>query len=80
MRFVRLGLTPLEALVTATSGAAELLGVGDRTGRIAEGYEADLILLEHDPLEDPAALQDVLMVMTNGRVALNRLPFGLPNN
>jgi imidazolonepropionase-like amidohydrolase len=80
MRFVGLGLSPLEALVTATSGAAELLGVGDRTGRIAEGYEADLILLEQDPLENPAALQDVLMVMTNGRVALNRLPFGLPNN
>jgi len=41
------------------------------------GYEADLILLEHDPLERPETLQDVLMVMTNGRVALNRLPFGI---
>ena len=79
LRFTRLGLTPVEALATATSGAAELLGIGDRTGRIAEGYEADLIVLEQDPLERTETLQDVLMVMTNGRVALNRLPFGLPN-
>jgi imidazolonepropionase-like amidohydrolase len=80
LRFSKLGLSPLEALVSATSGAAELLGIGNRTGRVAEGYEADLILLEHDPLERIEALQDVLMVMTNGRVALNRLPFGLPGN
>jgi imidazolonepropionase-like amidohydrolase len=77
LRFSKLGLSPLEALVTATSGAAELLGIGDRTGRVAEGYEADLILIEHDPLERVETLQDVLMVMTNGRVALNRFPFGL---
>lgn len=79
LRFVGLGLSPVEALATATSGAAELLGVGDRTGRVAVGYEADLILVEHDPLDEVSTLQDVLMVMTNGRVALNRLPFGLSN-
>ena len=77
IRFAKLGLTPLEALTSATSGAAELLRLADRTGRVAVGYEADLILLEHDPLERPETLQDVLMVMTNGRVALNRLPFGI---
>ncbi len=76
MRFHALGLTPVEALAAATSGAAELLGVGNRTGRIATGLEADLIVLEGNPLDDPAALQDVLVVVTNGRVALNRLPFG----
>lgn len=76
MRLRGLGLTPIEALTAATSGAAELLGVGARTGRVAEGYEADLIVLEGNPLEDPAWLQDVLIVVTNGRVALNRLPFG----
>ena len=75
IRFVALGMSPLEALVSATSGAAELLGVGDRTGRLAEGFEADLVVLEHDPLTNPATLQDVLIVMTNGRVVLNRLPF-----
>ena len=75
IRFVALGMTPLEALTTATSGAAELLGVGDRTGRIAVGYEADLILVERDPLLEPTTLQDVLVVVTNGRVVRNRLPF-----
>jgi len=75
MRFAALGMTPIEALTTATSGAAELLGVGDLTGRLVDGFEADLIVLEHDPLVNPATLQDVLMVMTNGRVVMNRLPF-----
>jgi imidazolonepropionase-like amidohydrolase len=75
MRFAALGMSPLEALVTATSGAAELIGVGDRTGRLVEGSEADLIVVEHDPLTNLATLQDVLVVLTNGRVALNRLPF-----
>lgn len=75
MRFRALGHTPVEALTAATSGAAELLGVGARTGRVAEGFEADLIVLEGNPLDDPAWLQDVLVVITNGRVAMNRLPF-----
>ena len=41
MRFAGLGLTPVEALASATSGAAELLGIGGRTGRVAVGLEAD---------------------------------------
>jgi len=80
MRFAALGMPPLEALITATSGAAELIGVGNRTGRIAEGFEADLIVVENDPLVNLATLQDVLIVLTNGRVALNRLPFGRSGN
>jgi imidazolonepropionase-like amidohydrolase len=79
MRFTALGMSPKDALATATSGAAELLGRGNRVGRIAEGYEADLILLEHDPLTDPGTLRDPLLVITNGRVALDRLRMGLGN-
>jgi len=75
---VRLGLSPFEALQAATVSSAELLGLGERTGRIAPGYEADLILLPGNPLEDVRALQDVLLVVSNGRVALKRIPFGLP--
>jgi len=71
MRFRALGLSPVEALATATSGAAELLG-----GRVVEGFEADLIVLEGNPLEDASVLQDVLIVITDGRVVLNRTPFG----
>jgi imidazolonepropionase-like amidohydrolase len=78
MHLVRLGLSPFEALQAATVSAAELLGVGDRTGRIAPGYEADLVLVPGNPLQDVLALQDVLMVVSNGTVALQRIPFGLP--
>ena len=39
------------------------------------GLEADLVAVEGNPLEDPAALQDVLLVVSNGRVALDRLDF-----
>lgn len=75
MRFRALGLSPVEALAAGTSAAAELLGIGTKTGRVAEGFEADLIVLEGNPLDDAGWLQDVLIVITNGRVALNRLPF-----
>jgi imidazolonepropionase-like amidohydrolase len=78
MHLARLGLSPFEALQAATVSAAELLGLGDRTGRIVPGYEADLILLPANPLEDVLALQDVLLVVSNGQVALKRIPFGLP--
>ena len=75
---VRLGLSTFEALQAATVNSAELLMLGDRTGRIETGYEADMILVPSNPLEDISALQDVLMVMSNGQVALKRIPFALP--
>lgn len=75
--FVRLGVSPLRALQAATVSSAELLGLEDRTGRIAEGFEADLILLPRNPLEDVSALQDVLMVISNGAIAMKRIPFAL---
>jgi imidazolonepropionase-like amidohydrolase len=73
--FVRLGMTNFEALQSATVVSAELLQIGDQTGRIEEGFEADMILLPANPLEDIAALQDVLLVMSNGQVAVKRIPF-----
>jgi len=74
--FVELGMTPLEAIRSATTVAAELLGIGDRTGALTLGYEADLVLVESDPLQNIRSLADVLVVISNGRVALNRTPFG----
>lgn len=74
--FVRLGMTPLEALRTATVNAADLLGLGDRTGRIAVGFEADLIVVDEDPLENVLVLQDPLLIVSNGRVAVDRIDFG----
>jgi imidazolonepropionase-like amidohydrolase len=71
-----LGLSPVEALRSATTVAADLLGLAGKTGAIQAGLEADLIVVERNPLQDPKALADVLVVISNGRVALNRLPFG----
>jgi imidazolonepropionase-like amidohydrolase len=73
---VEAGLTPVEALRSATAVAADLLGLAGRTGAIQTGMEADLIVVERNPLQDVRALADVLVVISNGRVALNRLPFG----
>ena len=75
-KLVELGLTPVEALRSATTVAADLLGLGGKTGAIQTGFEADLIVVERNPLQDARALADVLVVISNGRVALNRLPFG----
>lgn len=68
----RVGMSPLEALRAATTTAAELLGVDDHTGRLEEGLEADLIVLERNPLEDVGVVQDVLMVVSDGAVIVQR--------
>jgi imidazolonepropionase-like amidohydrolase len=68
----RVGMSPLEALRAATSDAAELLGVADRTGRVAAGLEADLVVFERNPLEDIGVVQDVLLVVSDGVVAVHR--------
>ena len=75
--FVRLGMTPFQALQSATKLGAELLGLSDQTGTIEAGKEADLILLPKNPLEDIMALQDVLVVISNGQLALKRIPFAI---
>ena len=73
--FVRLGMSNFEALKAATINGAELLGIAAKTGTIEVGKEADLILLPDNPLEDIMALQDVLIVISNGNLALKRIPF-----
>ncbi|MCG8467759.1 MAG: amidohydrolase family protein [Gemmatimonadetes bacterium] len=72
LEFVEIGMTPLEALQSATITAAELFGLGERTGRLEAGLEADLIVLERNPLEDIGVLQDVLMVISDGEVIVER--------
>lgn len=73
LEFVDIGLSTLDAIRAATTVAADLLGVADHTGRIAPGFDADLLVLERDPLVDIAAYRDPLMVISNGRVVLDRL-------
>lgn len=74
--YVRMGMTPFQAIQSATTVAADLLMVATTTGRIQSGLEADMILLPGNPLEDIRVLQDVLMVVSNGQIALLRIPFG----
>jgi imidazolonepropionase-like amidohydrolase len=62
------GQDPMAAIVTATSRAAESLGLQDRIGTIAPGFEADLIAVEGDPSKEIRALQRVRWVMKGGRV------------
>jgi imidazolonepropionase-like amidohydrolase len=65
--YVRLGMTPLEALRSATIHAAELCDASDR-GEIAPGKLADLIAVPGNPIEDVTALQRVSFVMLGGRI------------
>ena len=66
--YVQAGLTPAAALRTATKDAAELLGVSDRTGSIDVGKDADLVLLEGDPLADIRATRRIVVVVRGGVV------------
>jgi imidazolonepropionase-like amidohydrolase len=64
---VTAGMTVPQALASATSGAADYLGLAG-LGRIAVGATADLILVEGNPAEEPAALARTVMVVQAGRV------------
>jgi Tol biopolymer transport system component/imidazolonepropionase-like amidohydrolase len=65
--YVDAGLTPAEALLTATGGAADGLGLGTEIGRLAPGKLADLVVIAGDPLNDPLDLLEVRGVMRGGR-------------
>ncbi len=74
--FVRLGMKPMDAIQSATIVGAELLQISNKTGTVEVGKEADLIVVTKNPLEDIRTIQDVVFVMSNGQIGLNRLPFG----
>lgn len=73
VELVRAGASPFEAIGAATSVSARCLGVGGRTGSLREGLEADLIVVGRDPLADIEALRDILLVVNDGRIAVNRV-------
>ena len=70
------GLTPIEALQAATTRNAELLKLEKQVGQVTAGFEADLLIVAGSPLQDPRVLLDPLLVVSNGRVALDRMTFG----
>lgn len=64
---VRAGLTPAQALRAGTLGAAEMLGQSESVGRIAEGYEADILILDRNPFEDVLNSRRLVTVISDGR-------------
>lgn len=65
---VRAGLTPLEAIQSATIGAAQHLNIQNEAGRLAPGMPADLIAVAGDPLTDVTELERVRFVMKGGEI------------
>jgi len=71
--FVKAGMTPEQALQTATTNAAELLGKPKELGAVAPGYFADLVAVEGDPLADiSVAINNVRWVMKAGAVVVDK--------
>ena len=74
--FVEWGLTPIQAIQTATTTAAELLGQVGKIGEIKTGAFADIIAIKKDPIKNIEALQQVDWVMKDGKVFKNQHPNG----
>jgi imidazolonepropionase-like amidohydrolase len=68
VHMVRWGMTPMQAIQSATTAAADLLGQTRNLGSITPGKFADLIAVSGDPLADPASLENVAFVMKGGVV------------
>ena len=66
-----LGFSPMEAIVSATRYGGEIMMQGGELGQIKEGYLADLLLIDGDPLTNLALLRDpakLLMIMKDGEL------------
>jgi len=71
---VKLGMTPLAAIQSATVNAADLLGWSDRVGTLEAGKFGDLIAVEGDPLKDVTLLENVKVVMKGGEIVKGASP------
>jgi imidazolonepropionase-like amidohydrolase len=69
---VKWGMTPAQAVRSATMTAAELLGWGDRVGSIEQGKQGDIVAVTGDPLADVTVLEKVDFVMKGGVVYRKR--------
>ena len=71
--FVKAGMTPVQALASATTVGAGLLGMQDRLGRVAPGFSADIVAIDGDPTRDiNAVLTGVKWVMKDGKVVVDQ--------
>jgi len=69
--YVRLGMTPLQAIQTSTVNDADLLGWSNKVGTLEPGKWADVIAVDGDPLKDVTTLEHVKFVMKGGTVVKN---------
>ena len=69
--YVRLGMTPLQAIQSGTLNGADLLGWSDKIGAVEAGKWADIVAVDGDPLQDITTLQHVKFVMKGGEVVKN---------
>jgi imidazolonepropionase-like amidohydrolase len=67
-KMVEWGMTPMQAILSATQGGADLLGWSDRVGSVQAGRFADLVAVDGDPLKDVTELERVKFVMKGGVV------------
>jgi imidazolonepropionase-like amidohydrolase len=70
---VKGGMAPAAVVHAATAAAARALGLEDETGRIAPGLAADLLAVDGNPAERVEALDEVRLVIAQGRIVVNRL-------
>ncbi|MBV8221412.1 MAG: amidohydrolase family protein [Solirubrobacterales bacterium] len=73
-QLAEVGLSPAEALWSITSRAAQVCGLGHRKGRLASGYDADILAVDGNVLEDPGALRRVVAVYAGGRLVASCSP------
>jgi imidazolonepropionase-like amidohydrolase len=71
--YVQMGMTPIQAIQTATVNAADLLGWSDRIGTIESGKFADIVAVRGDPTKDVTTLERPVFVMKGGAVYRNEV-------
>ena len=71
--YVEAGMTPLQALRSATIETARLLEAEDEIGTLEEGKYADIVAVDRDPTQDIKALRNILLVIKGGKVYRNKL-------
>jgi imidazolonepropionase-like amidohydrolase len=69
-----LGMAPIDALISATSADADLLGIGQKVGTLEKGKLADVIAMDGDPVSDISATERVTFVMKEGKIIRNGAP------
>jgi len=73
INFVRIGIPNLDAIKSITSISAECLQIANHTGAIRVGLDADMVVVDQNPLKEIAALKNILLVVNDGKIAINKL-------